>query len=110
MWWMETIVCSSKKGTDARLRRMLKARQEFKRRQKGCVGAWMGQGPQDASMLLVQSVFESQEDWKQISTLIQTTFDSKDGGVEPLLLGPPLVGIFELEPSELQTLNFPDMD
>lgn len=110
MWWMETIVCSSKKGTDARLRRMLKARQEFKRRQKGCIGAWMGQGPQDASMLLVQSVFESQEDWKQISALIQTTFDSKDGGVEALLLGPPLVGIFELEPSELQTLNFPDMD
>ena len=31
MAWVETIVCSGKKGSDARLRRMLKARQEFKR-------------------------------------------------------------------------------
>jgi hypothetical protein len=110
MLWMETIVCSSKKGTDARLRRMLKARQEFKRRQKGCIGAWMGQGPQDATMILVQSVFKSQEDWNQISTLIQSTFDSKDGGVEALLLGPPLVGIFELEPSEMQSMDFSDIE
>lgn len=106
MAWVETIVCSSKKGSDARLRRMLKARQEFKRRQDGCIGAWIGRGPGDSDMLLVQSAFESSEDWKTISNLIQKTLDVEDGGIEGLLLGPPLVGVFEIPNDELQTLKF----
>lgn len=106
MAWVETIVCSSKKGTDARLRRMLKARQEFKRRQDGCIGAWIGRGPGDSEMLLVQSAFETADDWKTISKEIQTTLDVEDGGIEGLLLGPPLVGIFEIPNDQLQTMKF----
>jgi hypothetical protein len=101
MLWVETIVCSSKQGVDARLRRMLNARQEFKRRQKGCVAAWVGRAPDNSEMLLVQSVFQSSTDWKRISELIQSTLDAEDGGIDGLLLGPPLVGVFEIHPSEL---------
>ena len=106
MAWVETIVCSSKKGSDARLRRMLKARQEFKRRQEGCIGAWLGRGPDNSEMLLVQSAFETANDWKAISKEIQNTLDVEDGGIEGLLLGPPLVGIFEILNEQLQMLKF----
>ena len=106
MAWVETIVCSSKKGSDARLRRMLKARQEFKRRQEGCIGAWLGRGPDNSEMLLVQSAFETANDWKAISKEIQNTLDVEDGGIEGLLLGPPLVGIFEIPNEELQMMKF----
>ena len=68
---------------------MLLARQEFKRRQSGCVGAWIGNGAEDL-MLLVQSVYQSASDWKRISDEIKNTLDPEDGGVESLLLGPPL--------------------
>ena len=51
-------------------------------------------------MLLVQSVFKSQKDWKRISDEIRLKLDSKDGGIDGLLLGPPLVGVFELSPDE----------
>ena len=106
MLWVETIVCSAKRGSGARLRRMLLARQEFKRRQDGCVGAWVGRGAEDGMMLLVQSVFQSANHWKTISDSVKATFDVKDGGLESLLLGPPLVGIFEIPPEELQSLVF----
>jgi len=99
MLWIETIVCSAREGTDARLKRMLKARQEFKRREHGCIAAWVGASPEDDNMLLIQSVFDSAASWKRISDLIQTTMDTEDGGLEGLLLGPPLVGMFEI-PSE----------
>lgn len=106
MAWVETIVCSGKKGSDARLRRMLRARQEFKRRQEGCIGAWLGLGAEDGSMMLVQSAFASSDDWKRISKEIQSTLDVDDGGIEGMLLGPPLVGIFEIPDSELNNLRF----
>ena len=104
MAWVETIVCSGKKGSDARLRRMLKARQEFKRRQEGCIGAWLGLAAESNSMMLVQSAFVSEEAWRNISTEIQKTLDAEDGGIEGLLLGPPLVGVFEIPNEELQNL------
>ena len=100
MYWVETIVCSGAKGKDAKLRRKLQSRQEYKRRQPGCVAAWLGRGPDDKTMLLVQSVFKSQKDWKRITQEIQTKLDTKDGGIEGLMLGPPLVGVFELSPDE----------
>lgn len=106
MAWVETIVCSAKKGVDARLRRMLRARQEFKRRQPGCIGAWMGTAAESSEMMLVQSAFHTAEDWKRISKEIQGGLDAEDGGIEGLLLGPPLVGIFEIPDDELNQLNF----
>ena len=106
MAWVETIVCSARKGVDARLRRMLRARQEYKRRQSGCIGAWMGTAAETSEMLLVQSAFHSAEDWKRISKEIQGSLDDEDGGIEGLLLGPPLVGIFEIPDDELNQLKF----
>ena len=106
MAWVETIVCSAKKGVDARLRRMLRARQEYKRRQPGCIGAWMGTAAESSAMMLVQSAFQSSEDWKRISQEIQASLDVEDGGIEGLLLGPPLVGIFEIPDNELGQLDF----
>ena len=75
MAWVETIVCSGKKGVDARLRRMMKARQEFKRRQAGCIGAWLGLAPENSSMMLIQSVYASEADWKRISKMVQSNLD-----------------------------------
>lgn len=106
MAWVETIVCSGKKGSDARLRRMLKARQEYKRRQDGCIGAWLGMGAESASMMLVQSAYATADDWKRISEQIQTTLDAEDGGIEGMMLGPPLVGLFEIPDDELNQLRF----
>jgi len=106
MAWVETIVCSGRKEVNARLRRMLRARLEYKRRQPGCIGAWMGEGADSPDMMLVQSAFQSAEDWKRISTEIQSNLDVEDGGIEGLLLGPPLVGIFEIPDEELQQLQF----
>ncbi len=105
MVWMETIVCSGKKGSSARLRRMIKARLEYKRRQDGCLGAWIGQGAEDDTMLLVQSAFTTPEAWKRISNEIKKSLDVQDGGIETLLLGPPLVGIFEIEQNEFKILD-----
>lgn len=110
MAWVETIVCSGKKNVNARVRRMLKARQEYKRRQPGCIGAWLGLAAEDPSMLLVQSAYASKEDWQRISSEIQSTLDRDDGGIEGLLLGPPLVGVFEIPDDELQHLTFGDSD
>ncbi|RJU92297.1 MAG: hypothetical protein DWC01_02520 [Candidatus Poseidoniales archaeon] len=105
MVWMETIVCSGKKGKDARLRRMIKARLEFKRRQDGCLGAWVGRGAEDDSMLLVQSAFTSAQAWKRISSEIKESLDAQDGGIESLLMGPPLVGIFEIDEDDFKILD-----
>lgn len=105
MVWMETIVCSGKKGSDARLRRMIKARLEYKRRQDGCIGAWIGRGAEDGTLLLVQSAFTSAQAWKRISSEIKETLDAQDGGIETLLLGPPLVGIFEIDETDFTILE-----
>lgn len=102
---METIVCSGKKGSDARLRRMIKARLEYKRRQDGCIGAWIGRGAEDGTLLLVQSAFTSAQAWKRISSEIKETLDAQDGGIETLLLGPPLVGIFEIDETDFTILD-----
>lgn len=102
---METIVCSGKKGSDARLRRMIKARLEYKRRQDGCIGAWIGRGAEDGMLLLVQSAFTSAKAWKRISSEIKETLDAQDGGIETLLLGPPLVGIFEIDEADFTILD-----
>ena len=85
---------------------MLRARQEYKRRQPGCIGAWMGTAAESSDMMLIQSAFHSAQDWKRISEEIQSVLDVEDGGIEGLLLGPPLVGIFEIPDEELQQLDF----
>ncbi len=99
---IETVVCSPAQGKDARLLRMLNARQEFKRQRSGCLAAWCAKSSDGEQLLLVQSVFASRQDWLDISKAIIETLDSRDGGLDSCLLGPPLVGVFTVETDDLQ--------
>ena len=93
---IETVVCSAKDDSTAKLRRLVLARQEFKRRQNGCIAAWMGTAIENDSMILVQSVYTTAQDWKAISEKVRQELDEVDGGIERFLLGPPLVGMFDV--------------
>jgi len=99
---IETVVCSPAQGREARLLRMLNARQEFKRQKPGCLAAWYAKSSDGESLLLVQSVFTSRQNWIDISNAIVETLDSRDGGLESCLLGPPLVGVFTADSDDLQ--------
>lgn len=99
---VETVVCSGAKGKEARFKRMLQARQEFKRRQDGCLAAWIGQSIDGQGLFIVHSVFEDKKSWKRISQKIADSLDTKDGGLEGVFAGPPLVGMFE---ATLDSLN-----
>ena len=103
MYWIETVVCSPKDGCQARMLRMLKARQAYKRRSEGCIAAWIASAPEGTSMHLVQSVFATREDWQRVAEEIQSTIDVKDGGLESQMLGPPLIGVFEIDEGEFVT-------
>ena len=103
MYWIETVVCSPKDGCQARMLRMLKARQAYKRRSDGCIAAWIASAPGGTSMHLVQSVFATREDWQRVAEEIQSTIDVKDGGLESQMLGPPLIGVFEIDEGEFVT-------
>ena len=79
---IETVVCSAKDDSTAKLRRLVLARQEFKRRQNGCIAAWMGTAIENDSMILVQSVYTTAQDWKAISEKVRQELDEVDGGIE----------------------------
>lgn len=100
---VETVVCSGAPGREARFRRMLETRQEFKRREEGCIAAWIGQSTDGQPLLLVHSVFEDQKAWKRISDKMVQVLDAKDGGLESVLAGPPLVGLFEVSRSDFES-------
>ena len=52
-------------------------------------------------MILVQTVFEHNQAWKKISDQVVKVLDPRDGGLESVLAGPPLVGMFEIDPTLL---------
>ena len=95
--WLETVVCSARKGVDARLERMLEARQEMRSRTEGCVSAWVS----DLWMVSQCSCFRQSMMMKNLGIAVQRgvadELDSRDGGIESLLGGPPLVGIFSFD-------------
>ncbi len=99
--WMETVVCSARNGVDARLTRLLEARQELRRRSPGCRNAWVARSMDGQPMFLLQAVYESEEAWHSASKRVVDELDERDGGIEHLLSGPPLVGIFALEPDDI---------
>jgi len=99
---IETVVCSGAPGKEARFKRMLEVRQEFKRRQSGCLAAWIAQSSDGQELFLIHSVFQNKKSWKRISQSIAAKLDTKDGGLEALIGGPPLIGMFE---SPLESLN-----
>ena len=99
--WLETVVCSARKGVDARLERMLEARQEMRRRTEGCLRAWVSRSMDGQPMFLLQAVYDNQESWHRSAKRVAEELDSRDGGIESLLGGPPLVGIFALNSENL---------
>ena len=94
---LETIVCSGIRGSEKNLLRMLSARQKFKKRSQGCLGAWVVKSSDGQPVYLVQSIYKDTESWKSISDNIQKEIDVKDGGLESYLAGPPLIGMFDLD-------------
>ena len=99
---LETVVCAGAEGKQARFLRMLETRQAYKRRQDGCLGAWVGQSIDESGMVVVQTAFTDRASWKKISEEVIATLDSKDGGLESVLAGPPLIGMFEVVSSLIQ--------
>ena len=95
-------MCTSRRGRTARLCRLLEARQALKRRCEGCLGAWVAPGIGDKNIFLVQAVFVDEKSWKTASERISAELDSKDGGIESELGGPPLVGMFNANAADLK--------
>ena len=52
-------------------------------------------------MFLLQAIYNDEESWHKCAKRIADELDSRDGGIESLLGGPPLVGIFALDPKNL---------
>ena len=100
--YVETVVCAGAAGKEARFLRMIESRQTFKRRQDGCLAAWTGTSIDGTGMILVQTVFEDNQSWKEISDQVVKVLDPRDGGLESVLAGPPLVGMFEIDPDLLE--------
>ena len=94
---LETIVCSGVSGKEKNLLRMLKARQKFRKRNPGCLGAWVVPSSDGQPVYLVQAIYKNAESWKSISDNIKNKLDEIDGGLEGYLSGPPLVGMFDLD-------------
>ena len=101
IYWMETVVCSARKGVDARLARLLEVRQEMRRRTDGCKKAWVARSMDGQPMFLLQAIYDSEESWHEASKKVSEELDPRDGGIESLLSGPPLVGIFALNSENL---------
>ena len=100
-YWLETVVCSARKGVDARLERMLEARQEMRRRTEGCIRAWVSRSMDGQPMFLLQAIYDDEDAWHRCAKRVADELDSRDGGIESLLGGPPLVGIFALNPKNI---------
>ncbi len=99
--WMETVVCSARKGRAARLRRLLEARQALKKRCDGCIAAWVAPAIAEKNLFLVQAIFTDEKSWRLASERIAKELDPADGGIESELGGPPLVGMFNLDENDL---------
>jgi len=100
-YWLETVICSARKGRDARLQRMLERRQLLRKRSKGCLEAWVSRSMDGQPMFIVQAIYEDEDSWRSVNDRIESELDSKDGGFQDLLSGPPLVGIFALNHEDL---------
>ena len=94
---METIVCSAKSGKEKRLKKLLETRTAFRKRSKKCQSAWVCQSADGSGTFLIQAIYMDESGWREISKRIQDQLDSKDGGIEAYLNGPPLIGMFIFE-------------
>ena len=96
MLLLETIVCQTESGKESRFERMVKSRVELSKRQDGCKNSWYGKSKTDQFLFIIQSVYLDIESYHQTKSHIEKTLDSKDGGLESCLIGPPLLGMFEI--------------
>jgi hypothetical protein len=94
--WLETVVLVSKDGYGARLRRMLKVRSLLRKESPGCARSWVGESANTAGTFLLQALYEN-EDAIGVAMRSVSELDEKDGGLEVVLNGPPLVGIFVVD-------------
>lgn len=92
--WLETVICSARRGQDARLRRALEARASYKRRQEGCLASWVSRSHDGQPMFLVQTWYVDESAWRRIAQTMEEALGQQDA-FEHLLSGPPLVGAFE---------------
>ena len=98
------VVCSPRIGKDKRLLRLLQYRTSRKKDRRGCVSAWVGTSVDESGVVLACSVFENEAAWGRISEAVNAASDKRDGGLEPILTGPPLVGVFQI-PSDAVVYN-----
>ena len=52
-------------------------------------------------MFLVQAIYENEDAWRKCAQRIVNELDIRDGGIESLLSGPPLIGMFSIDPKFL---------
>ena len=103
MQYLETIVCQAKEGKEARFERMVKSRIELAKRQGGCVNSWFGKSSTDEFLFLIQTVYQDLDSFHEVKKLVDSTLDSKDGGLESCLSGPPLLGLFKIDDNTTNT-------
>ena len=96
MSWMEIVVCSPRNGKDARLLRLLEYRASRKMDREGCVNAWVGTAVDESGVFLACAIFEDEAAWGRISETVNAASDKRDGGLEAIMTGPPLVGVFQI--------------
>ena len=96
MKYLETIVCQTEKGKEARLERMIRSRIELSKRQDGCSAAWYGISNTDPYLFIIQIVYQSLDEFHDVKKVVESTLDAKDGGLEACLVGPPLLGLFDI--------------
>ena len=102
---LETIVCQTMKGKEARFHRMVKARMELSKRQDGCINSWYGVSNSDEFLYLIQTAYDDIDQFHNVKKLIEETLDVKDGGLESCLSGPPLLGLFEIDKDALNLVK-----
>ena len=58
--------------------------------------SWYARSSDDNYLFIFQTIFTDRDSMKLISELSQKKLDANDGGVQSCLIGPPLVGIFDI--------------
>ena len=99
---LETIVCQTENGKEARLERMIKSRIELSKRQSGCVAAWYGISNTD-HLFIIQIVYRSLDDFHAVKKVVEGTLDAKDGGLEACSVGPPILGLLDIADEALNS-------
>ena len=98
---LETIVCSSHDGKEARFERILATRVEYRMRQEGCLKSWFAKSYEDDNLYIIQSIYQDKDSWREVSDKIKNHLDPKDGGIESCLIGPPLIGMFSIDSNKV---------